>query len=157
MRVSKFLKEHDVRFELIVHRPTYDAQHLAEAIHTPGDEVAKTVLLRADGDYALAVLPATHLVDMDRMRQALEWDRVELATELEFRDLFPDCETGALPPFGSQYGLTTIVDNALAGDEIVFEGNTHDEAFCMKFEDYRRIEKPLLAEFSERLVASGTA
>lgn len=153
MNVSEFLKQKNVQFDLIRHADTYDSQRLAQSVHVPGREVAKTVLLRNRGDkqYVLAVLPANMTVDFQRASQVLGSDQhLELATEIEIANRCPDCEIGVLPPFGSQYGFTTLVDEALCEDEqIVFEGNTHHEAVRMRFEDYREIEKPLVGSFGK--------
>jgi Ala-tRNA(Pro) deacylase len=151
MNIAEFLESRGVRFELIPHRDTYDAQRLAQTLHVPGREVAKTVLLRADHrfKYVVAVLPATTLLDVDRASQLLGGSRLELASEAELAEHCPDCEFGALPPFGSQYGMRTIVDEHLAQDEeIVFEGNTHHEAIRMKFQDFVELEQPLLGELT---------
>src|SRR5438552_623318 len=121
MNIDEFLCSQQVPFERLRHRPVYSANRVAQVLHVPGKEVAKTVLLRAGGGYALAVLPATHRVDLDRVRVDLGEEQVEMATEEEMDRLFPDCERGALPPFGSLYSLPTVVDEALAADEqIVF-------------------------------------
>jgi Ala-tRNA(Pro) deacylase len=151
MNVQRFLSERGVEFEAIRHRPTFDAQRMAQAVHAPGREVAKTVLLRADqGDaYVVAVLPATRQVDLDRAGELLGGAQLELATEIEIQECCPDCEIGALPPFGSQYGMRTIVDESLTEDEeIVFEGNTHEESIRMRFEDFRQVEEPLIGSFT---------
>jgi Ala-tRNA(Pro) deacylase len=150
MRLHKFLSDRGISFERLRHYPpTYDAQHLAQALHVPGDEVAKTVLLRVNGSYAFAVLPATHAIDMSAVREVLGTTEVHLATEIEFGDFFPDFEFGALPPFGSQYGLRTLVDSSLPqDDEIVFQGNTHEEAIRMRYQDFEQVERPIVAAFS---------
>jgi Ala-tRNA(Pro) deacylase len=149
MNIEQFLKQNHVRYELLLHNPAYDAQHLAEAVHVSGENVAKTVLLRADGRYVLAVLQATHNIDLPKVQQALGINEVELATEVEAAERFPDCEMGAIPPFGSQYAMTTLVDASLAKDaEIVFKGNTNEEAFRVRYEDFAELEKPIVAEFS---------
>ena len=149
MKEQQFLKERGVWFEPIRHRPTFTAQHTAQSMHVHGDEMAKTVVLRADGKYALAVLQATHNIDIMRAREALRAKSVELASEEQLKKLFPDCEVGALPPFGSQYGLKTLVDESLThDDEIVVEGNTHEEAIRMKYADFERLEHPEVAAFS---------
>jgi Ala-tRNA(Pro) deacylase len=149
MKEQQFLKEQGVWFEAIPHRPTFTAQQTAQAIGVKGDEVAKSVLLRADGTYALAVLQATHHIDLMQAGKVLGAKSVELASEEQLKNLFPDCEVGALPPFGSQYGLKTIVDESLTHDEnIVIEGNTHDEAIRMKYADFERLEHPRVAAFS---------
>lgn len=147
MNVAEFLTNKGVAFDEIPHADTYDAQHLAQELHVSGREVAKTVLLRMEqGDFALVVLPASRDVDFKKAAEALG-EGVALATEFEVSQAFPDCEVGAAPPFGVEYGLQTIVDVSLAEDEqIVFEGNTHHEAFRVNFEDYRRIEQPLVVD-----------
>ena len=152
MSVKKFLKSHSVAFEVIVHRPTFDAQRMAQAVDVPGREVAKTVLLRADDTYVVAVLPATRRIDLVKAGQVLGTDHVELATEIEIEQHCPDCDIGALPPFGSQYDMKTLVEESLTADkEIVFEGNTHDEAIRMTYDDFERIEQPLVASFATGL------
>ena len=151
MNVDELLRDKKVEYDLIPHRDIFDAQRLAETLHVSGREVAKTVLLRADAGYLyiVAVLPATHTIDFDLASQMLGGSRIELATEIEVGDHCPDCEIGALPPFGSEYGMKTIVDRSLADDEeIVFEGNTHHEAIRMKYEDFRQIEQPLVGRFA---------
>jgi Ala-tRNA(Pro) deacylase len=151
MKVTEFLDQCHVDYELLEHRDAYTAQRMAQILHVPGREVAKTVLLRDGGqrDYILAVLPATKRVDFRRLGQALGGAKVELASEPEMNQLCPDCEPGALPPFGSGYGMRTLVDESLCEDEtIVFEGNTHHEAIRMKFRDYRRLESPTVASFA---------
>jgi Ala-tRNA(Pro) deacylase len=153
MKVQEYLREKDVSFEVMEHEPTYDAQHLAHAVHVHGQEVAKTVLLRADHGYkyVVAVLPATHRIDLRKASELLGGANAELATEMEIAEHCPDCEFGALPPFGWQYAMKTIVDQSLAKDEeIVFEGNTHDEAIRMKYADFHRLAEPLVGAFAYR-------
>jgi Ala-tRNA(Pro) deacylase len=149
MKVQEYLKQQNVWFEPILHRRTFTAQYTAQAVHARGDEVAKTVVLRANGKCVLAVLQATHKIDMMRAREALATQALTLAEEQDFRKLFPDCEVGALPPFGSQYGLKTLVDESLTHDaEIIIEGNTHEESIRMKYADFERLERPQVAAFS---------
>ncbi len=147
MNIQTFLTQRHVPFEILTHEPTYDAQHMAHAVHVTGHEVAKTVLLRADHAYSyiVAVLPATRMIDFEKARQALRGVELSLATEVEMAGVCPDCEIGALPPFGSHYGLKTVVDESLAEDVwIVFEGNTHAEAIRMQFADFLRLENPCM-------------
>jgi Ala-tRNA(Pro) deacylase len=147
VNIQTFLTARTVPFDILTHEPTYDAQHMAHAVHVSGHEVAKTVLLRANHaySYVVAVLPATRMIDFEKATRALHGVELALATETEMASVCPDCEIGALPPFGSHYGLKTVVDESLAQDEwIVFEGNTHDEAIRMRFEDFRRLENPVL-------------
>lgn len=151
MNVREFLSDRQVAYDTIAHRDTYDAQRLAQELHTPGREVAKTVLLRADSGYTyiVAVLPATKTIDFEKVSTAFGGSKIELATELEIKQHCPDCEMGALPPFGTQYGMKTVVEESLTTDEeIVFEGNNHHEAIRMRFEDFQHVEEPLIAQFA---------
>ncbi|HRX79360.1 MAG TPA: YbaK/EbsC family protein [Pirellulaceae bacterium] len=154
MNVQELLTEKHVSYETILHRNTYDAQRLAQELHIPGREVAKTVLLRADHAYAyiVAVLPATKTIDFDKVSEALGGSKIELATELEIKEHCPDFEMGTLPPFGSQYGMRTLVEESLTHDEeIVFEGSSHHEAIRIRYEDFHRVEEPLVARFAVQL------
>jgi Ala-tRNA(Pro) deacylase len=151
MNVVKFLEAGNYQFERVPHRPTYSAQRLAHELHVPGREVAKTVLLRADGGYRyiVAVLPANKEIDFNQASKLLGGTKLELGTEFDMQTHCPDCDFGVLPPFGSRYGMRTIVDFALSKDEdIWFEGNTHDEAIRMKFTEFCRLEQPLIAPFA---------
>jgi Ala-tRNA(Pro) deacylase len=153
MNVSQYLQQRGVSFEVIHHPQVFDAARLAHVLHAPGQEVAKTVLFRADHDfrYVVAVLPSTHVVDVGLLSRALGNAQVQLATEQEVASICPDCEFGVLSPFGSCYGALTVVDRSLAEDEqIVFEGNTHSEAIRMSYRDYYEIEYPLVADFARR-------
>ena len=149
MRLDEFLTDNHVPYERLHHRPAYTAQGLAQALHVPGREVAKAVLLRTDHGYVLTVLPATRRVDLAQVRDCLGNPSAELASEAEMGRLFPDCETGALPPFGSLYHVQTLVDDSLAEDErIVFEGQNHQEAFRMAYRDYEATEHPRKDHFA---------
>jgi Ala-tRNA(Pro) deacylase len=153
MNTKQYLQEHRTVFEVVSHADAFDASHVAQATGTPGREVAKAVLLRANHGYRyiVAVLPSTHRIDLEALSRALGGAHVELATEIEVGQRCPDCEFGVLSPFGSQYGAETIVDKSLAQDEqIVFEGNTHHEAIRMKYGDFCKIENPSVAEFACR-------
>jgi Ala-tRNA(Pro) deacylase len=117
-------------------------------MHMPGREVAKVVMVKHAGKLALAVLSAQARVDLERLGAALHGE-VELASEREFAAVFPDCELGAMPPFGRLYGLTTWVDESLLRDrEIAFNAGTHSEAIRMSFEDYQRLEAPTVLGFA---------
>lgn len=153
MKSTDYLQQRGVAFEIVPHEETFDAPHLAQAVHTPGREVAKTVLLRADRGfrYVAAILPSTHRIDFEALSRALGGADLELATEIEVAERCPDCEFGVLPPFGSQYAAETIVDASLAEDEqIVFEGSTHSEAIRMKYKDFCVAEHPRVASFACR-------
>jgi Ala-tRNA(Pro) deacylase len=124
---------------------------MAHELHVPGREVAKTVLLRAgdDDEFIVAVVPAHKRVNLQWASQLLGGIDVSLAHETDIEEHCPDCERGVLPPFGSRYGMKTIVDQSLAEAEaIVFEGNTHDQAIQMRFDQFRRLEEPMVARIA---------
>ena len=151
MNVQEFLREHHTAFQVIDHEAAYSAQRMAEIVHVPGDTVAKTVLLKAGHGfhYYLAIVPATTRVDLENVRSVMGAVDVELATEAEIVARCRDCEVGTLPPFGSQLGMDTIVDETLSwADEIVFEGNSHQEAIRMRYRDYYDIEHPLVVRIA---------
>jgi Ala-tRNA(Pro) deacylase len=152
MNVAAFLDEIKCEFERIPHEPTYGAQRLAQELHVPGQDVAKTVLLRVNGgkQFIVAVLPASKNVNFEKASKLLDKGKVHLATEFEIAAHCPDCDFGVLPPFGSRYGMKTIVDSSLADDfEIVFKANTHNEAIRMKYDDFAQLETPLLGSFAQ--------
>ena len=152
MNLDDFLNSRRVPFEHLHHRPAYTANRTAQMLHVPGKEVAKTVLLRTDRGYVLAVLPATHQVDLDEVRRELGVERVEMASEAEMDRLFPDCERGAVPPFGSLYHLETLVDESLTADErIVFDAQSHEDAIRMTYRDYESLEHPRKGHFAHHI------
>ena len=149
MNIQQYLTENDVDYEALPHREAFTASRLANILHEPGDYVAKTVLLKADGEYVLAVLPASYILELSLASAEIGCECLELAHEDELADLFPDCEVGAVPPFGSLYGLKTWVDSRLAEDDhIVFDGQSHHEALRMSFASYQALEDPLVGDLS---------
>jgi Ala-tRNA(Pro) deacylase len=151
MRFEDLLVSRHIPFQRLPHRRTYTANRLAQALHVKGREVAKTVLVKSDHGPILAVLPATHHIDLEQLCEDLGEEHVELASEEEMERLFPDCECGAVPPFGSLYQVPTIMDDSLAADEtIVFEGPHHEEAIRMALRDYEAVEHPRRGHFAHR-------
>ncbi|HMO13268.1 MAG TPA: YbaK/EbsC family protein [Pirellulaceae bacterium] len=147
MKIVEFLREHQVPFDVVEHQTTFTARELAATASTPIYEVAKTVLLRADHGFQhfVVVLPANKMLDLAHLSHALGGSEIELASEEVLSEFCPDCERGVLPPFGSQYGLKTILDSQLLNCEtIMFEGNSHREAIRLKAADFQRIEEPLI-------------
>jgi Ala-tRNA(Pro) deacylase len=147
MQVVEFLNQKHVPFEVLSHAPTYDAQHMAHAVHVKGAAVAKTVLLRANHGYRYltAIVPADKKIDFDVASRSLGHCELRLATETEISEVCPDCEFGILLPFGSQYGAKTVVDSSFEKQpDIVFEGNTHEESIRINFADFCRLESPLI-------------
>lgn len=148
MRIAKLLAEQQVDFESLPHPPAFTAHKLAKSLHVPGRQVAKCVLLRDSVGFLLAVLPATHQVDAERLARYLG-GAVRLASGEEVASVFPDCEWGVVPPFGTLYGVRTLLDDALAADDlIVFEAQTHVQAIRLRCRDFERLEKPLRLPFS---------
>jgi len=148
MRVSAFLHEQSISFETMVHPPAFTAQKRAHYLHVPGRQVAKCVLLAGPAGFVLAVLPATHRVDLDLVARALGGP-VRLADGYEIADVFQDCEWGVLVPFGTLYGLITILDASLDPQAwIVFEAHLHVMAIRMRCCDFERLERPQRLAFA---------
>lgn len=147
--LKRFLDERDVKYVSIKHSKAYTAQEIAASAHIPGKEVAKTVIIKLDGEMAMAVLPASYSVDFDELKKVTGAGTVELASEDAFKDRFPDCEVGAMPPFGSLYDMKTFMAASLAEDEtIAFNAGSHTELIQMSFTDYERLESPIELAFS---------
>ena len=155
MNISEFLDRNNIDFDILPHDETYEAQRMAQSVHESGHHVAKTVLLRLGADnYVVVVLPATRSVDFEAAQKAFGVEQVNLATEQEMSQHCPDCEVGALPPFGSQYTMKTVVDESLTNeDTIVFESNTHSESIRMKYTDFERLENPEVVSLSQLTAA----
>lgn len=150
-RLVDFLDRNDIPYEVVRHAAAYTAQELAAVEHVKGRYHAKVVVVKADKDCLLAVVPADHRVNLDRLSR-LAGRQVELVEEAEFDRLFPDCARGTMPPFGTLYNLQTYVDRALTFDPyIVFEAGTHTEAIKMDYADFARLVRPRVAEFAEKL------
>jgi Ala-tRNA(Pro) deacylase len=148
MRVADFLAEHQVSFETLLHAPAFTAQNRAKYLHLSGRQVAKSVLLKGQNGFFLAVLPATRHVDTDALAKALGGP-VRLAADDEIADTFRDCEWGVVPPFGALYGLPVVLDEKLSPDAwMVFEGNSHVEAVRMRCRDFEELEKPRRLQFA---------
>jgi Ala-tRNA(Pro) deacylase len=142
-RLKTFLDNEHVKYVSIGHSPAFTAQEIAATAHIPGKELAKTVIVKVDGELAMVVLPASEHVRMESLRQALGAEHVELANEDEFKSAFPDCETGAMPPFGNLYGMNVFVSQALReDDEIAFNAGSHSELIRLPYADYERLVHP---------------
>jgi len=142
-RLKDFLDKEHVKYVTIAHSPAYTTQEIAELTHTPGKELAKTVIVKIDGKLAMVVLPTTEKLRLDHLQQTLGTDKVELADENEFKDAFPDCEIGAMPPFGNLYGMDVFVSQALReDDEIAFNAGSHDELIRLPYAEYERLVHP---------------
>jgi Ala-tRNA(Pro) deacylase len=147
-RLKGFLDENQVPYSVMTHSTAYTAQGAAATMQISGKELAKTVVLRAGEEMILAILPAPNHVRLDKLAAEVG-KSVWLATEQEFCSLFPDCEPGAMPPFGSLYNLPVYVDESLAADEeIVFNAGTHRDAIRMRYDDFVRLAKPKVCSFA---------
>jgi Ala-tRNA(Pro) deacylase len=146
MDVVRYLKSGKVKFQLRHHPARFTAQEVAAVEHITGEEVVKVVIVRAGLGFAMCVLPATYVLQMDLVKSLLGGGDVRLATEEEIARIFPDCQVGAMPPFGSDYGLETYVDESLAADEeILLPAGTHEDSVLMSWKDYARLAKPKVA------------
>lgn len=148
-KLKEFLDQNNVKYVTIKHSLAYTSQEIAASAHIKGKNLAKTVLIKINGKMAMLVLPATHKVDFDLLKNALGNENVRLANEQEFLDKFPECEVGAMPPFGNLYNMEVYVDEALSEDkEIAFNAGTHVELIQMSYEDFERLVKPKKMKFS---------
>ena len=148
-KLKEFLDNQHVKYVIIQHSKAYTADQVAEAAHIPGKEMAKTVVVKMDGKMAMAVLPASFQVDFDLLKKTTGSDRVELASEDDFKDRFPGCEIGAMPPFGNLYDMDVYVAETLAEDEeIAFNAGTHTELIRMSYDDFEQLVEPKVMAFS---------
>ena len=148
-RLKDYLEDRHIQYAAIQHARAYTAQEIAAVAHVPGKELAKTVVLKIDGELVLAVLPASSRVDLETLRTILGAERAELAEEREFSDKFPGCEVGAMPPFGNLYGMRTYVADRLAeDDEIAFNAGSHTELVRLAYEDFDDLVHPLTLDFT---------
>jgi len=148
-RLKEFLDSNNVKYVTMSHSPAYTAQEIAALAHIPGKELAKTVIVKVDGQMAMAVLPASYKVDFKLLKKAAKAKKVELASEKEFKDQFPECEVGAMPPFGNLYEMKVYVAESLAEDEsIAFNSGSHTELIRMAYRDFESLAKPTVLKYS---------
>lgn len=143
-KLTAFLDDQGAKYVTIAHSPAFTAQEVAESAHVSGRNFAKTVVITIEGVPAMLVLPATRRLALHELREMLETENVKLATEKELRDWFPDCELGAMPPFGNLYGMKVHVAASLMHErEIAFNAGSHTEIVKLPMEDFDRLVKPL--------------
>ena len=142
-RLKDFLDKNDVKYVSITHSKAFTAMDIAESAHIRGRDIAKTVVVKVDGRLALAVVPGTRKVDVERLRQGAGATTVELAKEPDFQGDFPGCELGAMPPFGNLFQMDVFVEPSLARDEeIAFNAGSHTELIRMRYQDFERLVRP---------------
>ena len=149
-KLKSYLDEKRVRYVTIVHSPAFTAQEVAESAHIPGRAMAKTVMIYIDGALAMAVVPAHQRVMLDDLRELTETEDVRLAREQEFKDQFPDCDPGGMPPFGNLYDMAVYLSPELAEEgEIAFNAGSHVEIIKMAYRDFERLVRPRVAQFAK--------
>jgi Ala-tRNA(Pro) deacylase len=148
-KLKAFLDENKVKYISVQHSSAYTAQEIAAIAHIPGKDLAKTVIIKINGKMAMAVLPASYKVSFDNLKETLGVTEARLAYEQEFIDKFPDCEVGAMPPFGNIYGIEVYVAESLAEEEeIAFNACSHTELIKMKYSDFEKLVRPKRIKFS---------
>ena len=151
-KLKEYLDKSEAPYKVSTHQEVYTAQEVAATLHVPGKDIVKVVIVKAEGKFIMAVLPADHKVNVDKLRTVLRDPEARLATEGEFKGLFPDCDVGAMPPFGNLYDVGVYVDKSLAEDEeIVFQAGSHVETVKMKYRDFDRLVGPEVIDFGKHL------
>src|SRR5512145_656593 len=142
-KLKEFLDSKAVKYLKIAHSPAYTAREVAQSLHIKGHKVAKTVIVFIEGKMAMAVMPANRSIDFDHFQKEIGASEIKLASEGQFKDMFPDCEVGAMPPFGNLYGMEVYVDRHLTDDEeMFFNACSHSELVRMSYQDFERLVKP---------------
>ena len=148
-KIREFLDSKKIKYTSVKHKEVYTAQEIAASAHIPGRQLAKTVMVKIDGDMAMAVLPAPYKVDFKSLKNATKAKKVALASEDDFKDLFPDCEVGAMPPFGNLYEMNVYADESLAEEiEIAFCAGSHTELIRLAYKDFAKLVEPKVFSFS---------
>jgi Ala-tRNA(Pro) deacylase len=153
-KLKAFLDENKVKYLSIKHSSAFTSQEIAARTHVSGKEFAKTVMIKIDGKMAMTVLPASYQVDFNELERIFGTYQISLATEPEFEYFFPDCEVGAMPPFGNLYDIEVFVAETLSKEkEIAFNAGTHTEMIKMKYEDFKKLVQPRVLKFSWKTVS----
>ncbi len=148
-RLKQCLDSHGISYTTIDHSPAYTAQETAHASHISGNDIAKTVIAKVNGEMVMIVLPASDMVVLDFLRDAMGTQDIALATEAEFRNRFPECELGAMPPFGNLFGMDVFVSERLTQEsQIAFNSGTHTELLQMSYQDFAELVKPRVIRLS---------
>ncbi|HLP14945.1 MAG TPA: YbaK/EbsC family protein [Bacteroidota bacterium] len=150
-KLVEFLDTNAVKYTILSHSLSYTALEVAHSVNLPGKEIAKTVIVWMDGQMAMVVLPGTSVINFTALREQVGAKNIELASESEFSSRFPECEVGAMPPFGNLFGMPVIAATTLAEDrEIAFNAGSHHELVRMGYDDFITLVKPMIASFTLR-------
>ena len=150
-KLKAFLDANNVKYSILTHSTAYTAPEIASLAHIRGQELAKTVIVKMDDRIVMAVLPSSRHVDLSLLKAFAGAKAISLVPEAEFRDLFPGCEAGAMPPFGNLYGMPVFVDEGLSRDkEIAFNAGTHSELIRMSYADFARLVQPTVIGFAAK-------
>jgi len=153
-KLKTFLDKNNVKYVTVKHSRAYTSQEIAAAAHICGKELAKTVMINIEGKMAMAVLPASYHINFESLEDIFGTTKVSLASESEFKYLFPDSEVGAMPPFGNLYDLEVYVAESLTEDEeIAFNAGSHTELIKLKYADFERLVEPRILKFSRKTVS----
>lgn len=146
-KLTEFLNSNKIKYVTISHSPAYTALEIAESAHIPGKELAKTVMIRIDGKMAMAIVPASYMVDFELLKKATGASNIVLASEQEFAEMFPGCELGAMPPFGNLYGMNVFVSSILTEDEeIAFNAGSLTELIRLSYTDFDKLANPIVVK-----------
>ena len=147
--LKKFLDSCNIKYTVVTHSPAYTAQEVAQSAHIKGHSLAKVVIVKLDGEMAMAVVPADTKVVLQDLRELTGHDNVQLASEGEFKTRFPDCEPGAMPPFGNLYSMDVFVAESLTRNEVIaFNAGSHMEVIQLAYADFERLAHPKVLSFS---------
>jgi Ala-tRNA(Pro) deacylase len=148
-KLKEYLDTNHVKYVSIIHSKAYTAQEVAASAHVSGKIMAKTVIVELDGKMAMAVLPANRKIVLQDLREITGSDQVKFASEEQFKERFPDCETGAMPPFGKLYGMEVYVADSLSQNkEIAFNAGSHIEVIKLAYTDFERLAEPRVVSFT---------
>ena len=149
--VQEYLRRANIAYSVFPHAPAFSAQEEAAVTHISGRDWAKPVVFFADAEPIMAVVPADLVIDVEQLLLVTGADHIRLATEGELVTLYPDCEPGAMPPLGPLYNQPVFVDIALAAEpQVVFNGGTHGDAVCMRYDDFAALARPVVGSFAMR-------
>ena len=149
-KLKEYLDDQEVPYEVLIHEEAYTSLEIARTLHLQGKDVAKVIMVMVEDKFVMTVLPSPWKVDLKRLKEVFQANHLRMATEEEFKGLFPDCDIGTMPPFGNLYGLDVYVDRSLTEDEeIVFQAGTHQEAIRMQYQNFATLVGPTVEEFHQ--------